>query len=1294
MKKYMSKMFFLLFLLITSVFVACSIQIKYKVEFYVDGVIYDIISSDGETISMPKDPTKPGYDFDGWFYDEGKWEESFTLQSLLDQSLSEENYIKLYAKFTEQAYDFQVSLNDFEKNGNEFVIEIGKDVTEFNMENSLILGENLTYALSENEDFSDSIPSGVLPLQEGVNIFYLKVTNEYGQYRQYTIIFERKDSFSVKFDTQGGTQISEQWVESGATAHVPTEVPIKYGYIFLKWDFDFSTPITQGTTIRAIWKENFYTIIYSPNGGLGSMQESIVEPNQVFSLPRNTFDRDGYTFVGWRLEDRLWEEGQEIVNLSAVGERVCLSAEWEANRYVVQFVKGDASATGTMPSQSFVYDVEQNLTANGFYKQGYAFDGWTYNGKKYEDAESVRNLAESGTITLTATWKPFEFILCYEGNGATYGEPFTQNITYDSDFTVQYSLFEKKGYSFLHWQTQDGLTLEPGDMISANIFVTTGLEQSGDEIVLNAVWQANEYMVEYRMYNMGWFYPETVFYDEEFALADCPSFFEKEGYVFDGWSVPGYGICQAGNLVKNLTTEDSVKVYAQWREVRYTLRFDVLDGDCEPLDDAEATYDKNIYFTRPEPVKEGYTFVGYHYKDIYLGKTGHGVRNLTDVDGDVLTLRALYRYDYDGDGSAENPYILDTPESVIALSDFMMIDAFENDGKSHDAYFQLVNDVDLQGAAISPICDIDAFRGVFNGDLFTISNFELRAGLKGYAESNLGFISENHGTICNLRLQDFKVVADGSVPYIGCVAGLNSGFIDYCEVVGAEMIVSTQETREQMMIGGYVGTVFNSVEMDSRLNGCKFSGSFSIDANNILSLWFGGMVGGGINTNLKYCVVDYIANIFDANYVTANTIAPSYDLTSNAISTLATIDLTIDANNITLNIQPTDVSHVYYSDESSILLHKDGAESAPLEDFPLVEKSNYADFDWVYENVTGFNLASWEFDGENYPFVSKEPTRPLPQAISSTQDLLALSGKQVSGSYYLTCDIDLGGVEWVPFDLYGVLDGKGYKIYNFVITSPTTDKTASFFGENHGEILSLYLSDYSIQITPDKIIGNPYTIYVGGLVAYNYGTIKFVKADGYIDIEMPTSFPNSKNVVAGGLVAVNYGDIYSSYVDANITVYSGKTLTIGGISGCGDGGQIINCFTTGIIAGQSHDDSSASGGGIVGQCGTYQYTVVKNSFSFCTIRLFGNKYSAQVNTIAEYTENCYSAFSQKIYYNGQELIFADLSIVDDVNLKSASYLKNKLKFGGYVDAATLETDYTKAWIFQENELPKLYYEVK
>ena len=1283
-----------LFWSVAMLFVACNVQIKYKINFYVDGAVYDTINSDGQDISMPNDPIKPGYTFDGWFYDEDTWEEPFTLQSLLNQSLREDNQVDLYAKFTEKSYDYQVTFKGFEKIGDEYVTKISASVTKFSLADKIILGDNLTCILSKDENFSEVLSPDAILLDERQNIVYVKVINTYGQNKIYTLRIEKTDAVTVTFDTEGGSYIPDQLVEYGMYAVRPAETPERYGYIFLNWDFDFSTPITQDTEIRAIWKENHYTIQYRPNGGSGTMQESIVEPGSPFALSRNDYEKSGYTFIGWRLGEEIFRAGQEIIDLANVGDTVSLSAEWRANQYIVNYDKGDEFAGDSMPLPTFTYDTAQNLSRNTFYKSGYSFDGWVYNGKKYTDGESVKNLAQSGAVMLTATWKPYTFTLKYE-SGEDTDEFLTQKLTYDTDFRVEYPTFGKTGYTFVKWKTADGLEIEPGYTLSANIFLSDDVSlKDGDEIVLNAVWRANNYTVDYRMPNYGFFYRQEVSYDEEFALAECPSFFEKTGYAFDGWSVPDKGICHPGDLMKNLTDKDgdSVVVYVRWRAISYTLVFDVLDGECEPLQPVQVAYDDTIYFTRTEPFKEGYTFVGYHYQNKYLGKTGMSVKNLTSTDGAILTLRAIYRYNYMGQGTADNPYLLDSAESVLALSDFMLADYFSDDSRNHSAWFRLTKDIDMQGASLSPFCNFEGFNGVFDGNLFTISNFELKAGLKGYREENLGFIAKNNGTIRNLFLKDLKVSADASVPYVGCMAGYNSGVIEYCEVSGAEIVVSAQGETEKLSVGGFVGRASTSATNDSGITGCKFNGNFSIDGTNILSVSFGGMIGIGTDL-LHYCFVDYSANICNAEYVTANTIAECYEYdTTDIISTLATVNLTIDCLHLTLNVQADALSDIYYSSDSAIVLTGDGAGSLPLQDITLIDKNNYRDFSWVCENVHGFQLASWEFDGVNDPFISRNPTKPTPRAISSAQDLSALSGKQVSGSYYLTCDIDLGGAEWTPFDLYGIFDGKGHKIHNFVITRPTDDKTASFIEENHGEILSLYISDYSITITPDKIIGNPYTLYVGGLVAYNFGTIRFVKADGYINAEMPTSWPDSKYAVAGGLVAVNHGDIYSSYVVADITVYANLSLTVGGLVGNGENGQIVNCYTTGSIAGQSYEKSGASGGGIVGQSGYYQYTVVKNSFTDCDMRLIGNKNTAQVYPVAKYTENCYSSLGQKIFYNGEELIFESLDIIDESNFKSPTYLKNRLKFGTYSDEETLAADYTKAWLLQNDAFPKLYFE--
>ena len=85
---------------------------KYKpvLEFIVDGEVYKTVStSDISEIEIPKNPEKEGFEFDGWYLDEGKWDDPFTANSLLDTPISDDMVLKVYAKFnpvTEEDSDF------------------------------------------------------------------------------------------------------------------------------------------------------------------------------------------------------------------------------------------------------------------------------------------------------------------------------------------------------------------------------------------------------------------------------------------------------------------------------------------------------------------------------------------------------------------------------------------------------------------------------------------------------------------------------------------------------------------------------------------------------------------------------------------------------------------------------------------------------------------------------------------------------------------------------------------------------------------------------------------------------------------------------------------------------------------------------------------------------------------------------------------------------------------------------------------------------------------------------------
>ena len=89
-------------LMLASVLTACDITAtalkEIDVNFLVDGEVYHTASTTGEVeITMPQDPTKDGYVFVGWYFDNNTFENPFTATSLIGQDLNDD--ITIYAKF-------------------------------------------------------------------------------------------------------------------------------------------------------------------------------------------------------------------------------------------------------------------------------------------------------------------------------------------------------------------------------------------------------------------------------------------------------------------------------------------------------------------------------------------------------------------------------------------------------------------------------------------------------------------------------------------------------------------------------------------------------------------------------------------------------------------------------------------------------------------------------------------------------------------------------------------------------------------------------------------------------------------------------------------------------------------------------------------------------------------------------------------------------------------------------------------------------------------------------------------
>ncbi len=115
-----------------------------------------------------------------------------------------------------------------------------------------------------------------------------------------------------------------------------------------------------------------------------------------------------------------------------------------------------------------------------------------------------------------------------------------------------------------------------------------------------------------------------------------------------------------------------------------------------------------------------------------------------------------------------------------------------------DGTFELLCNIDMEGAALSPIGTADKpFTGKIDGKNFIISNFTLTS-----EGEELGFVGVNEGTIQDLQLEGVTATAAAANKYIGTMAGVNKSTILRCKSSGT---LTVEAAAEGAAIGGAIG---------------------------------------------------------------------------------------------------------------------------------------------------------------------------------------------------------------------------------------------------------------------------------------------------------------------------------------------------------------------------------------------------------------------------------------------------------------------------------------------------------
>ena len=402
-------------------------------------------------------------------------------------------------------------------------------------------------------------------------------------------------SYTVKFDTNGGTAIADKTLTWDDKVLDGVSDPEKPGYDFAGWTFDGGNVLTRTTyanlaaddtvtsiTLTAQWTLHLYTVTLDANGGTFDASGSTVAQDTMQVTYGGNFEQmpipryKGYFFRGWY--DEQWggrqygdEDGRGTYTYDKT-EDCTLYALWEeAPLCTVTFNPNGGTLTGAETCQE-----KQNERIQRPYeepiREGYYFRGW------YKDADCTQmwdfDDPIPGNMTLYAGWDILSYVIRVRlENGEqdiiinqNYGTP----VTVPDDPT-------REGYTFIGWDIPF-----PAKMPAK---ITT----------ITAQWTINQYTITFDTAGGSEIDSIEQDYDTEITAPDAPT---KEGYTFIGWDT---------TVPKKMPAKD-MTVKARWQINRYKITFDT-DGGSE-IDPIEQDYDTAI--TAPDnPTKEGYTFIGW-----------------------------------------------------------------------------------------------------------------------------------------------------------------------------------------------------------------------------------------------------------------------------------------------------------------------------------------------------------------------------------------------------------------------------------------------------------------------------------------------------------------------------------------------------------------------------------------------------------------------------------------------------------------------------------------------------------
>jgi len=406
----------------------------------------------------------------------------------------------------------------------------------------------------------------------------------------FTLYAKWLRSYTVTFDSSGGSTIDNQTVNEGAKAIAPI-APKLEGFVFSGWFHDsgltsayaFETEVvTANITLYAKWAEapkNSYTVSFISNGGT-EVADLTVEEGAVATAP-SAPTLIGHTFEGWYTDSELTSTSSFNFSTTPVTGNLTLYANWTLNSYTVSFNSNGGSAVANQT-------VEYNGTATepvAPERQGYVFSGW------YRDLagtdQYVFTSPVTANLTLYANWTA-TFTVSFDSYGGS--SVASQTVEYNGT-AAEPAAPTKVGHTFVGWYIDV-------DLKEAYSFATAVTANR----TLYANWEQIIYTVGFDSKGGSAVNQQLVNYGGTAAEPAAPT---RAGYMFGGWYAD-----LTSDTAYNFTTQvtSSFTLYAKWTAMN-TVSF--ISNGGSPVDDLMV--ENGAKAAAPaDPTRTGYTFEGWY----------------------------------------------------------------------------------------------------------------------------------------------------------------------------------------------------------------------------------------------------------------------------------------------------------------------------------------------------------------------------------------------------------------------------------------------------------------------------------------------------------------------------------------------------------------------------------------------------------------------------------------------------------------------------------------------------------